>query len=1102
MSYLIRRQVSHELIIKLSQICVAVFLVFFLLVPSSNSIAAEISHNSIEKVATTFASGTFPGVSVKSVYALKLADGKVIGYVANLSPKGFVVLSGDTDIYPVILYSNNNNFDSVSSNENIGLDLVKWDLEARERAIAAKPHLLSNTISRNNLAWHDLSSGAALSEPFGVQQVYGPLLTSTWNQNGIYGQYCPTDPKTGGASLVGCVATAASQILNYWKFPKSMTFSNQDAYTSRGVDGTIAIPGDASTYNFPTFATLNQQLSTIRYDGSQTEIGYFCFGVGVKLRMNYSSVGSGTYQSAAFYRDLGYGSENSGPWQSSYPDVIQNIEQGWPVQVAIYSTSGEGHSVVFDGFDQSNSSFHVNMGWGGEDNAWYIPPALNTPYINFTIMGNVVYNICPDPGWSQWGADQGNTDRASYSIPNNDSTKWSVQTDANHDFQGLIVTQGAEVVASCTPNVLNSTDHPVIMEIGPDGVLKSEITIKNENIAVSSPVRNESGEIFVSTGTGKIYEINASDSTANLIFQDPNSGQFYSALKIDTDGLLYANTGSNLYCIDSTGKALWHVTAPSGCIFPPSATPAIDVQRNMVYLAYYNSSAKTSVLLTIDRLNGSILARTTFSNISSPMYTVSTVSVANNGKVYFGCSTGLYQLDPTNLFSLSELYNNNYGLIVNPPAIGKNGSLYFSCWKNSSEYDVFSLDPVSDNINWSIPFSAAELGTYGSISNIYTDNDGHVCVTLKYQSNSQEYFTLYTYKDNGSSANLLWKKNIGDWGGFVAFGPDNTMYYSNGNSVTAMAELPQGQSAFANYTNDNPPASPSYSSPSDEMTNSDTTLTFNWSCTDPDGNPLRYTFYLGASAQMLNEYYADTNTTSITIHGLQPDTTYLWSVAATDGQATTHGAIWSFKVESITPKPVLVVPTLIYPPADSANIPRRVPFSWNSSPNATSYGLQVATGTSFSSVVVDTTVPDTMVRLSSPLDSTMQYYWRVRAMGTNDTTQFTTGYAFTTGTGILAVEQGPGIPRAYALYQNYPNPFNPTTTIRFDLKETSLVTLEVYNVLGERIFKEDYGTMYGGTYSKVVNLSSFASGVYFYRIVAVGPDGVRFVAVKKLMLMK
>ena len=97
---------------------------------------------------------------------------------------------------------------------------------------------------------------------------------------------------------------------------------------------------------------------------------------------------------------------------------------------------------------------------------------------------------------------------------------------------------------------------------------------------------------------------------------------------------------------------------------------------------------------------------------------------------------------------------------------------------------------------------------------------------------------------------------------------------------------------------------------------------------------------------------------------------------------------------------------------------------------------------------------------------------------------------------------GLNLPANYALYQNYPNPFNPSTTITFDLKETSSVMLEIYNVLGERVLEVDYGTMSGGEYIRNIDLSSFASGVYFYRLTAQGNNGDRFVAVKKLLLMK
>ncbi|HEY9165364.1 MAG TPA: LamG-like jellyroll fold domain-containing protein [Candidatus Kryptonia bacterium] len=94
------------------------------------------------------------------------------------------------------------------------------------------------------------------------------------------------------------------------------------------------------------------------------------------------------------------------------------------------------------------------------------------------------------------------------------------------------------------------------------------------------------------------------------------------------------------------------------------------------------------------------------------------------------------------------------------------------------------------------------------------------------------------------------------------------------------------------------------------------------------------------------------------------------------------------------------------------------------------------------------------------------------------------------------------VPKNYALYQNYPNPFNPTTTVRFDLKEQSNVTLDIYNVLGQRMLEENYGTMNAGRFDEVVNMDRFASGVYLYRINAIGIDGQKFTSVKKLMLVK
>ena len=94
------------------------------------------------------------------------------------------------------------------------------------------------------------------------------------------------------------------------------------------------------------------------------------------------------------------------------------------------------------------------------------------------------------------------------------------------------------------------------------------------------------------------------------------------------------------------------------------------------------------------------------------------------------------------------------------------------------------------------------------------------------------------------------------------------------------------------------------------------------------------------------------------------------------------------------------------------------------------------------------------------------------------------------------------IPTEYELYQNYPNPFNPTTTVRYDLKQASTVTLEIYDLLGRRVYFENKGMMEGGRYNQVLDLGRLSTGAYVYRIVAAGVDGERYSAVKRMVLVK
>jgi pectate lyase len=104
------------------------------------------------------------------------------------------------------------------------------------------------------------------------------------------------------------------------------------------------------------------------------------------------------------------------------------------------------------------------------------------------------------------------------------------------------------------------------------------------------------------------------------------------------------------------------------------------------------------------------------------------------------------------------------------------------------------------------------------------------------------------------------------------------------------------------------------------------------------------------------------------------------------------------------------------------------------------------------------------------------------------------GNVFTVFTGVnLKTNE----PESFQLYQNYPNPFNPGTTIKYALPKAAHVTLTIYNSLGQEAAKLLSKDMSAGVYRTEWDASGFASGVYFYRIIA-----EKFVDTKKFLLLK
>ncbi len=98
---------------------------------------------------------------------------------------------------------------------------------------------------------------------------------------------------------------------------------------------------------------------------------------------------------------------------------------------------------------------------------------------------------------------------------------------------------------------------------------------------------------------------------------------------------------------------------------------------------------------------------------------------------------------------------------------------------------------------------------------------------------------------------------------------------------------------------------------------------------------------------------------------------------------------------------------------------------------------------------------------------------------------------------ITNINETDQVIHSLVLKQNYPNPFNPNTTIEFSLPKTEFITLKIYNTLGQEVATLISKKMTPGNHKYTWDASTFASGVYYYRV-----EAGEYVKIKKLILLR
>jgi hypothetical protein len=362
-------------------------------------------------VSATSAGGiSTAGLTVAGIREIRGDSGTLLAYVTELKPRGFVAMSADTDIVPVVAYSFRSSFPASEDKGNPLYWMLREDLKLRTIALAEHPELKTGETVR---LWDSYVSEQGDGPNDGTVQQWPPEGTTTtggwletaWVQTAPYDTFCPLDPVDRTRSYVGCAAIALAQLANFHR-RCTTDFSDADAY--KAYSG-MQIDADSTLYDFPSFAKLNEYLDAVRtkydqgIDLDDTDAAALSFACGLATEMDYSSVGSGA--SPLVVRDalLGklsfHSADMFGGLSAASCRVLQeNMVNRLPALIGICSPDGQmGHLIVCDGYN-TNDEYHLNFGWGSDHpdrmtEVWYHLPSELLSHEN--VISETILNVQP-----------------------------------------------------------------------------------------------------------------------------------------------------------------------------------------------------------------------------------------------------------------------------------------------------------------------------------------------------------------------------------------------------------------------------------------------------------------------------------------------------------------------------------------------------------------------------------------------------------------------------------------------------------------------------------------------------------------------------------
>lgn len=318
-------------------------------------------------------------------------------HVFNYPGGGWVIISGDDCLTPVLGYSRTGSFQGGVLNENLQywLDGIA-EVVSEVRASNMKP---TPEVVR---MWK--YAGMATKADTGEEKV---LKTAQWAQERPFNDQCPIVNGESSRSVSGCVATAMAILLRYHEYPEhgSGTIGGYTTTTTQTNIGQYSI--DEHYYNWSDMP-ITPYGNGGKWSVSQSEeVAQLVHDLGVAVEMDYSSAGSGAFAELVPYvlaTHFGYSKSMQAISRATvskeewFSMIRQQIKRGAPVPYSGHDLKSGGHFFICDGYSTNEGNMlHINWGWGGSNDGFYALD-LNVPgKFRFSTLQLAIFNAVPDP---------------------------------------------------------------------------------------------------------------------------------------------------------------------------------------------------------------------------------------------------------------------------------------------------------------------------------------------------------------------------------------------------------------------------------------------------------------------------------------------------------------------------------------------------------------------------------------------------------------------------------------------------------------------------------------------------------------------------------